>query len=73
MDFHHGNKKLYVSDVDTDRIYAVDMMVLPPTLDVILDEGIETVTDIAVDWINDHLYWTDTGDTPKETPIQTHM
>ena len=63
MDFHHSNQKLYASDVDTKRIYAVDMTVVPPTVEVILDEGIETVTDIAVDWINDNLYWTDTGNT----------
>ena len=62
MDFHHGNEQLYVSDVETDRIYAVDMTMAPPGLEVILAEGIETVTDIAVDWINDNLYWTDTGD-----------
>ena len=78
MDFHHGNQKLYVSDVDINRIYAVDMTVLPPTVEVILDEGIEKSTDIAVDWINDNLYWNDTGGTRIQTHtphtcMQTHM
>ena len=72
MDFHHGNKKLYVSDLDRNRIYAVDMRVVPPTVEVILDEGIEKARDIAVDWINDNLYWTDTGDTRIQTHTHTH-
>ena len=74
MDFHHSNQKLYVSDVDRNRIYAVDMTVVPPTVEVILDEGIEKATDIAVDWINDNLYWTDTGDTCIQTlHTSTHV
>ena len=73
MDFHHGNQKLYVSDVDRNRIYAVDMTVLPPTVEVILDEGIDKATDIAVDWINDNLYWTDTGGTRIQTHTHSRM
>ena len=73
MDFHHGNRKLYVSDLDRNRIYAVDMTVVPPTVEVILDEGIEKATDIAVDWINDNLYWTDTGGTRIQTHTHSYM
>ena len=61
LDFHHGNQKLYVSDVKEDKIYTLDMSVSPPTVEVILDEVLGVVGGIAVDWINNNLYWTDSG------------
>ena len=65
MDFHHGNQKLYVSDTAADKIYAVDLSVNPPTLEIILDEGLELAGGLAVDWINNNLYWTDRGTNTK--------
>ena len=61
MDFHHGNQKLYVSDVKAGKVYALDMRISPPTVEVILDEVLGTAGGIAVDWINNNLYWTDSG------------
>ena len=61
LDFHHGNQKVYVSDTFRDKIYEVNMSTTPPTLDVLLDSGLSSPRGIAVDWINNNLYWIDRG------------
>ena len=61
MDFHHGNQMLYVSDVLLKSLFSVDLSVNPAVVDVILDNGIDVPDGLAVDWINNNLYWTDTG------------
>ena len=61
MDFHHGNQMLYVSDVSPKSLFSVDLSVNPAVVDVILDNGRDVPDGLAVDWINNNLYWTDTG------------
>ena len=62
MDFHYGNKKLYVSDVVTKKLYSVDLSTSAPKDEILLDVGLDAAQGIAVDWINNNLYWTDKGD-----------
>ena len=61
MDFHYGNQKLYVSDVVAKKLHVVDMSVSPADVSVLLDSGLGVPDGLAVDWINNNLYWTDTG------------
>ena len=70
MDFHHGNQKLYVSDLgswnESGKLYSFDLSAssLEPTLEVLLSNVV--VCGLAVDWINNNLYWidwTDSGNT----------
>ena len=61
MDFHHGNKKLYVSDVVAKKLYSVDLSASAPDVDILLEVGLDVPDGLAVDWINNNLYWTDTG------------
>ena len=61
MDFHHGNKKLYVSDVVAKKLYSVDLSTSAPDVDILLEVGLDVPDGLAVDWINNNLYWTDTG------------
>ena len=61
MDFHYGNKKLYVSDVVTKKLYSVDLSTSSLGIDILLDVGLDVPEGLAVDWINNNLYWTDKG------------
>ena len=61
MDFHHTNQMLYVSDVVAKKIFSVNMSMFSPTMKVIVDEDLDIPDGLAVDWINNNLYWTDTG------------
>ena len=61
MDFHYGNKKLYVSDVVTKKLYSVDLSTSSLDIDILLDVGLDVPEGLAVDWINNNLYWTDKG------------
>ena len=61
MDFHYGNKKLYVSDVVAKKLYSVDLSTSAPDVDILLEVGLDVPDGLAVDWINNNLYWTDTG------------
>ena len=61
MDCDHAKQKLYVSDVTIKRLYVVDLSASLPEVDVLLDEGLNVPDGLAVDWINNNLYWTDTG------------
>ena len=61
MDFHRGNRLLYISDVLHKNLYSVNISVEPPAIKLILDEGLVTPDGLAVDWINNNLYWTDKG------------
>ena len=63
MDVHHSNQKLYIGDAVTKEVYSVDLSAssLEPALEVLLSNV--AVYGLAVDWINNNLYWTDTGKT----------
>ena len=61
MDFHYANQKLYVSDVVTKKLYSVDLSTSSLDIDILLDVGLEVPEGLAVDWINNNLYWTDKG------------
>ena len=60
LDYHRGNQKVYVSDLFYRRIFEVDMSVAPPTLSTLVS-GLDLPSGVAVDWINNNLYWTDQG------------
>ena len=61
MDFHYANEKLYVSDVVTKKLYSVDLSISSPEAEMLLDVGLDVAEGLAVDWINNNLYWTDKG------------
>ena len=62
MDYDYRRQKLYICDVFFEKIYSVDMSKNPPTTEVILDTGIDTPEGLAVDYVNNRLYWTDQGE-----------
>ena len=61
MDFYYANQKLYVSDVVTKKLYSVDLSISSPEAEMLLDVGLDVAEGLAVDWINNNLYWTDKG------------
>ncbi len=61
MDFDIGRRKLYVSDVLLKQLYTVDLSVDPPSVETLLADGLDVPDGLAVDWVNNRLYWTDTG------------
>ncbi|XP_065196274.1 low-density lipoprotein receptor-related protein 4-like [Sycon ciliatum] len=58
VDFHASSKRLYWSDVKDDVILRSEYDGSNQELVV---KDIATPDGIAVDWIGDHIYWTDTG------------
>ena len=63
MDFHYGNHKLYVGDTITREVHSVTLNAVSLEPGVDLDLFHVAVHGLAVDWVNNKLYWTDTGST----------
>ena len=60
IDFHFGRHHLFWTDVVTESIYRSDLSRENKTHEVLLT-GVRTADGLAVDWIADRIYWTDTG------------
>ncbi|XP_017469873.1 PREDICTED: low-density lipoprotein receptor-related protein 4-like [Rhagoletis zephyria] len=59
LDYHFRKKLLYFADVNTDVIRRVDLTNLSDSR-AIVNKELLTPNGIAVDWIADNLYWSDT-------------
>lgn len=57
----YDNRKLYVSDAETDRLLTVDLSVNPPRVTTLLDQGLKLPGGLALDYVNNNLYWCDQG------------
>ena len=68
MHFHLGNKKLYVGDVRVEKLYLLDLNTGRGSA-LLYDLVVHS---LAVDWINNNLYWTDTGNTTTRPHFQLH-
>ena len=64
MDFHYGNQKLYVGDTVSREVHSVTLNAasLEPAVD--LELIYVAVHGLAVDWVNNNLYWTNPGTCP---------
>lgn len=60
LDYHYNQSKLLYADVNIDTITIVDMKNLTDTK-TIVSSGIHTPNGIAVDWVANNFYWTDSG------------
>lgn len=60
VDFHWEKKLIFFTDIDTDTINSVSMLNFSDSK-VLVSKNISTPNGIAVDWIADNVYWTDTG------------
>nr|XP_006817539.1 PREDICTED: low-density lipoprotein receptor-related protein 2-like [Saccoglossus kowalevskii] len=59
IDYHVKSETVYFSDVSMDTISKV--YIHHNNSEVIFKEGLDTVEDIAIDTVNDNLYWTDSS------------
>ncbi|XP_071452392.1 low-density lipoprotein receptor-related protein 4 isoform X2 [Hetaerina americana] len=60
VDFHWKHQRIYYTDVHLDIIRSVDMENMSQT-SVLVSTNLTTPDGLAVDWIADNIYWTDTG------------
>lgn len=60
LDYHYNLSTIYYADVITDVIRMVDMKNMSNTKDIISD-GLNTTNGLAVDWIANNLYWSDSA------------
>lgn len=58
VDYHYNYSKLFYADVSIDVIKSVDMNNLKNTKNIVTT-GLETTNGLAVDWIADNLYFSD--------------
>jgi len=59
LDFHYHQKKIFYTDIITQKIYSVNFDGSNQT--ELLSDMIVTPDGLAVDWVYQRLYWTDTG------------
>lgn len=60
LDYHYNKSKIFYADVNIDIIKSVDMTNMSNTKTLIAT-GLQTPNGIAVDWIANNLFWSDTG------------
>lgn len=60
IDFHWDKKTIFYTDVEMDIIRSVNMTDFSDTK-VVISMNLTKTDGLAVDWIADNLYWTDTG------------
>nr|XP_040223812.2 low-density lipoprotein receptor-related protein 4 isoform X2 [Anopheles coluzzii] len=60
LDYHFDSMYVFYADVNVDAIRRVNMHNYSDT-QVIVSSGLNTPNGIAVDWLADNLYWTDTA------------
>lgn len=59
LDYDYAGQKLYYTDVILDVIRRADLN--GSNMETIIEMGLVTADGLAVDWIAQNLYWTDTG------------
>lgn len=59
LDYHYNHSKLYYADVNIDVIKEVDLKNVKNTKNIV-SSGLKTINGLAVDWIADNLYFSDT-------------
>lgn len=59
LDYHYNLSKLYYADVQIDTIKMVDMKNMSDVR-TIVSTGLNTPNGLAVDWLANNLYWSDT-------------
>lgn len=59
LDYHYNQSKLYYADVNIDVIKEVDLKNVKSTRNIITS-GLKTTNGLAVDWIANNLYFSDT-------------
>lgn len=59
LDYHYNHSKLYYADVNIDVIKEVDLNNVKNTRNLI-SNGLRTTNGLAVDWIANNLYFSDT-------------
>ena len=60
LDFHHAKNLLFYADVNSDAIKRVNMKNFND-IKTIVSTSLNTPNGIAVDWIADNLYWSDSA------------
>lgn len=58
LDYHYNRSKIVYADVHIDAIKVVDMKNMS-NVQTIVSTGLHTPNGIAVDWLADNLYWSD--------------
>lgn len=58
VDYHYNHSKIYYADVNTDMIKSVDLNDMKSSKDIITT-GLKTTNGLAVDWVANNLYWSD--------------
>lgn len=58
LDYHHTLSKLFYADVHADAIMVVDMTNLSDVRPIV-SSGLQTPNGLAVDWMANNLYWSD--------------
>lgn len=59
LDYHYNLSKLFYADVNVDVIRVVDMTNMTDVR-TIVGTGLATPNGLAVDWLANNLYWSDT-------------
>lgn len=60
LDYHLNDSKIFYADVNLDVIRTVDMKTTNKTK-TLVSTGLHTPNGLAIDWIANNMYWTDTG------------
>lgn len=60
LDYHYENSLIFYADVNVDAIRSVNIE-NPSETRTIVSTGLHTPNGIAVDWIANNVFWTDTG------------
>ena len=65
VDYDYDKNILYWSDVSVSKIYGVNLTESHQNLTdkpiIVAQKNVQTTDGIALDWIHNNLYWTDTG------------
>uniref|UniRef100_A0A8C5EKR9 Low-density lipoprotein receptor-like n=1 Tax=Gouania willdenowi TaxID=441366 RepID=A0A8C5EKR9_GOUWI len=63
LDIHIPNKMIFWSDLSLKKIYSSKLNMANDSANhnVVVGSGIEAPEDIAVDWVHENIYWTDSA------------